>query len=119
MPQFQRCRDCQCTNDRACSGGCYWIKPGLCSVCYEAALMKLADEANEWRDSLGEIVVDSIALLGGFRFKIEVGRGPTITVTDHIGLVVFSMDPDGVFLAPHYDPRELVALFASEQARAA
>lgn len=30
------CRVCGCTEQRACVGGCYWIKPNLCSACGEA-----------------------------------------------------------------------------------
>ena len=27
------CKICGCTDDNACPGGCYWVEPGLCSVC--------------------------------------------------------------------------------------
>jgi hypothetical protein len=27
------CRECQCTDDHACEGGCYWVEPDLCSAC--------------------------------------------------------------------------------------
>ena len=26
-----KCTICGCTQEKACAGGCYWIKPGLCS----------------------------------------------------------------------------------------
>lgn len=26
------CRECGCTNDEACDGGCTWIEPDLCST---------------------------------------------------------------------------------------
>jgi single-strand DNA-binding protein len=29
----RRCRECGCTEDNACPGGCYWVEPDLCSVC--------------------------------------------------------------------------------------
>lgn len=29
------CRVCGCTDDHACPGGCYWVKPDLCSRCAE------------------------------------------------------------------------------------
>jgi nucleoside 2-deoxyribosyltransferase len=29
----QVCRVCGCTQDNACSGGCSWVKPDLCSCC--------------------------------------------------------------------------------------
>lgn len=31
MPES--CRECGCTNERACQGGCSWMAPGLCSSC--------------------------------------------------------------------------------------
>lgn len=27
------CIGCGCTDDRACAGGCYWYRPGICSCC--------------------------------------------------------------------------------------
>jgi hypothetical protein len=27
------CEICGCTDDRACPGGCSWVRPGLCSQC--------------------------------------------------------------------------------------
>ena len=27
------CRECGCTDDHACEGGCYWVEEGLCSNC--------------------------------------------------------------------------------------
>lgn len=30
------CRVCGCTDDNACPGGCYWVKPDLCSACAQA-----------------------------------------------------------------------------------
>lgn len=29
------CRICGCTQDRACSSGCSWAEPDLCSTCYD------------------------------------------------------------------------------------
>lgn len=29
----QVCRSCDCTNERACEGGCYWVEVDLCSRC--------------------------------------------------------------------------------------
>lgn len=31
------CRECGCTDDRACPGGCWWVEPDLCSACAGAA----------------------------------------------------------------------------------
>lgn len=32
------CRECGCTDDYACEGGCYWVEPDLCSACAEMAV---------------------------------------------------------------------------------
>ncbi|MEN6583031.1 MAG: hypothetical protein ABFD54_11325 [Armatimonadota bacterium] len=29
------CRECGCTDDHACDGGCSWVEPNLCSACAE------------------------------------------------------------------------------------
>jgi MinD superfamily P-loop ATPase len=29
----QQCRECGCTEERACEGGCFWAEPDLCSGC--------------------------------------------------------------------------------------
>ena len=29
----RRCRACDCTEQKACPGGCHWIEPDLCSQC--------------------------------------------------------------------------------------
>lgn len=29
------CRECGCTDDEACEGGCTWVEPDLCSACEE------------------------------------------------------------------------------------
>lgn len=31
--QSRICRDCGCTEDRACEGGCWWVEVDLCSSC--------------------------------------------------------------------------------------
>lgn len=28
-----KCEHCGCTDGKACTGGCSWIKPGVCSNC--------------------------------------------------------------------------------------
>ena len=28
------CRECGCTNEFACAGGCWWVEPDLCSACH-------------------------------------------------------------------------------------
>ncbi len=35
---MSRCRACGCTDDHACSEGCFWVEPDLCSSCQARAL---------------------------------------------------------------------------------
>lgn len=37
--QKYRCVRCGCTDDRACKGGCSWVAPGFCSVCFPDGVM--------------------------------------------------------------------------------
>ncbi len=30
------CRECRCTQNHACAGGCWWVAPDLCSTCARA-----------------------------------------------------------------------------------
>nr|WP_092074966.1 hypothetical protein [Dendrosporobacter quercicolus]NSL49594.1 hypothetical protein [Dendrosporobacter quercicolus DSM 1736]SDN24132.1 hypothetical protein SAMN04488502_11550 [Dendrosporobacter quercicolus] len=32
-PAVPRCQICGCTDNHACPGGCYWVRPDLCSAC--------------------------------------------------------------------------------------
>lgn len=29
------CKECGCTDNHACEGGCFWVKDDLCSKCYD------------------------------------------------------------------------------------
>lgn len=33
MELFPECRECGCSDDDGCMGGCYWVEPDLCSRC--------------------------------------------------------------------------------------
>jgi hypothetical protein len=35
----QTCRECGCTDERACEGGCSWVEEDLCSACADKALV--------------------------------------------------------------------------------
>ena len=35
---MDKCRDCGCTDEHACLGGCYWVEPNLCSACWRGAM---------------------------------------------------------------------------------
>lgn len=32
-PAVRKCRECGCTEEEACEGGCEWVEPDLCSAC--------------------------------------------------------------------------------------
>lgn len=34
---IRACRECGCTQESGCAGGCSWIEPDLCSACAPAA----------------------------------------------------------------------------------
>jgi len=36
-PDLRFCRECGCTNEVACLGGCFWVTDDLCSTCHAAA----------------------------------------------------------------------------------
>jgi hypothetical protein len=38
IEDLQVCRECGCTEDAACEGGCSWVEMGLCSACTPEAL---------------------------------------------------------------------------------
>lgn len=42
------CRECGCTDERACPGGCSWVEPDLCSQCAEE-IEEDSDEAELYR----------------------------------------------------------------------
>lgn len=46
---IQHCRMCGCTNERACNGGCTWVRPDLCSACdsYTVRAMHAASTVDE------------------------------------------------------------------------
>lgn len=33
MAPERACRECGCTDSRACAGRCWWVEPDLCSSC--------------------------------------------------------------------------------------
>jgi len=37
-PSEPECRECGCTNEYACDGGCSWVEPDWCSTCANRAL---------------------------------------------------------------------------------
>lgn len=56
--QVQRCRECGCTNDKACPGGCSWIEQDLCSTCAEPIDGDTVMEVGHWIQSFMQVVVD-------------------------------------------------------------
>lgn len=35
---MRRCRECSCTDEQGCEGGCVWVEADLCSSCQARAL---------------------------------------------------------------------------------
>lgn len=106
----QTCRFCGCTDLQACPEGCYWVKPGLCSACADEQANELADAALAWRDDAGREEFTEIRTIGGFPVHLDVNPA-TITIRDHLGVHIFGIDPEGIWIAPHYDAREFMPLF--------
>lgn len=48
-----KCRECGCTDELSCPGGCYWYGPGLCSRCVSLSGMKSLVE--RWRKSAARL----------------------------------------------------------------
>lgn len=114
------CGGCGCTDIRACAGGCEWIKPGLCSVCYDARMDTLADAVLDWLVEASIDAGDIGTYLAGWPAGVHrertVVRGKfadfEVCVVDHIGVKVLLASRDaGIVVAPHYDPLEVMPLF--------
>jgi|GEM_PF-4166275 len=108
---LQKCIYCGCTDTRACAGGCSWHKPDYCSACAELHLEQLVDAVSVWPGTPANAMV-AYALCGR-SCSIEEGD-ESLRVLDHIGAVVFSFGPQGVYLAPQYDALEVQAIFSGE-----
>ena len=39
------CLGCGCTDWNPCEGGCAWVRPGLCTSCFESAAAAIAEAA--------------------------------------------------------------------------
>lgn len=50
------CRECGCTDDRACDDGCSWVKPDLCSAC--AVLQENDAKPETTITTTGETTID-------------------------------------------------------------
>jgi len=103
-----KCTGCGCTETNACPGGCWWVKPGLCSTCWEAQCQHLAAAAVEFaRATDNERHKRSLC---GRECSIEVSPD-FLLVRDHLSLPIFRVDARGISLMPHYDAAELMPLF--------
>jgi ParB/RepB/Spo0J family partition protein len=46
------CRECGCTEDTPCEGGCWWVEDDLCSACVRAGHKpKTADGKRRWKET--------------------------------------------------------------------
>lgn len=59
---FMKCRECGCTEDRACPGGCHWAEPGLCSACKERTAISFytKEETARIKQILAELRKDAV-----------------------------------------------------------
>jgi ParB/RepB/Spo0J family partition protein len=76
----QVCRECGCTDECACDGGCAWVEPDLCSACARPAEGAPATEEQDLReDEITEEDVDAmerLADLGDGLLATAAGETP-------------------------------------------
>jgi ParB/RepB/Spo0J family partition protein len=53
-PAIAACRECGCTDEIACEGGCSWVEDGLCSACVDA--VGELDDVDESEPPAAEVV---------------------------------------------------------------
>lgn len=55
-PLSPACRECGCTDERACLGGCAWAEPDLCSACAAPVQASLGPRIEQLlRDSIAGV----------------------------------------------------------------
>lgn len=118
MMDEQACHFCRCTDRRACQGGCFWIKQGYCSACYDQHMEELIKAFMHWRAQIANPPAKMPALIGTFACTITTSD-EAIFITDHIGAIAFRMDEEGAYVAPQYEPLEIAAIFAPRSRKAA
>lgn len=114
----QTCRYCQCTELRACPGGCSWVAPSVCSSCVENQCTDILEAAQAWARQNGVGPGRRTAMLADRPCTIEADESG-IAVRDHLGVYVFTADATGVWRAMHYEPDELMAVFGTQKRKAA
>ena len=62
----QVCRDCGCTDEKACEGGCTWVEPDLCSAC------KQIGHDSGLSGLVSEIAIAKIRRDGGTQSRCEL-----------------------------------------------
>ena len=112
----QTCRYCQCTDMRACAGGCSWVAPSVCSACMERQCDEILEAVLPWANTHG--LGRHTATIGDRPCTIEI-EPKAVAIRDHLGVYIFTADEDGAWRAPHYEPEDLLAIFKTKHARAA
>lgn len=88
-----KCTGCGCTEFHACLGVCYWVRPGLCSACWDSQVEALACAAAPLLQSRAARA-SKTGTIAGLPCEIEKD-GTEVVVRDHIGLLIFSVSFDG------------------------
>ena len=105
------CRECGCTEDRACPGGCHWVKPGLCSACELLQLTDLVETIVPWLKTPSAASSSIDAILCGRPATISKEQGPALVVRDHLGIKVFHMDARTTEAGRQYEIADIKAMF--------
>lgn len=72
----RQCRICGCTENHACSGGCYWVEDGLCSACADKRLVADLRRVKGRRPDAYS-VIGAVSGLGERRIR-EIAKGASM-----------------------------------------
>jgi len=79
------CEICGCTQLNACEGGCYWVRPGLCSACAEEGHGSASPEKDPAAIPQRCVVELTLARTGAMRLALQVDPVKAITaLTAHL-----------------------------------
>lgn len=110
------CRASSCTDERACAGGCWWVRIDLCSTCFERDIEAVTTAIADWATAHLWPREPVKLELAGRPITVRCdGREAAVAVIDHLGLPIAWTDPDDAFLMPHYSAAELMPIFGGAQ----
>lgn len=118
------CRQCGCS-DADCSQcvaktgqPCRWVEYDLCSACASEQTSSIERCVANWMRRMGAKASRKIAWKGavdhcGRRLTVAMEpKAGLLTVTDHVGMVIFWSTVEHAWRAPHYSADELTLTFA-------